>query len=394
LLPTLEPAASGPYDRYNARLMRQTATTTGKRWWVLVPIVALAAAFLPTSARTIEFWFSTSTYLHIQRVLTPISNVMPVAWLDVLSLAAATWLCWLWWHALRKDELPRWPRVRQAAVSTVTVAATLYIAFLLLWGFNYRRVRMTERLDLRPEPASTESAVRLARDTVSRLNGTYALAHNAGWPDPWRTAPLRNAFANVQQQLADAPLAVPGRLKHSIYGVFFRWTAVDGMVNPFGLEVLGNPDLLPFERPFVAAHEWAHLAGYADESEANFVGWLTCIHADPSSEYSGWLYLYWQITGELSKGDREAVARELREGPRADLSAIVARLRRGDLPMLREASWKVYDSYLKANRVDAGIRSYGEVVSLILRAKFENGWRPVRRGQPHAPIAASGTPMP
>ena len=47
------------------------------------------------------------------------------------------------------------------------------------------------------------------------------------------------------------------------------------MVDPFALEVMANPDLLPVERPFVAAHEWAHLAGYADESEANFVGWLT-----------------------------------------------------------------------------------------------------------------------
>ena len=41
----------------------------------------------------------------------------------------------------------------------------------------------------------------------------------------------------------------------------FPWAAVDGMVNPFGLEVVINPEVLPFERPFVLAHEWAHLAG-------------------------------------------------------------------------------------------------------------------------------------
>src|SRR4030095_9699995 len=74
-------------------------------------------------------------------------------------------------------------------------------------------------------------------------------------------------------------------------------------------------------------------------------------------------------------------ARELRERQRSDLSAIVARLRKGDLPLLRQASWKMYDSYLKANRVDAGVRSYGAVVTLILRAKFDDGWRPVRRGR-------------
>jgi hypothetical protein len=89
--------------------------------------------------------------------------------------------------------------------------------------------------------------------------------------------------------------------------------------------------------------------------------------------------LYWQIAGELPADARAALAQALTAGPRDDLAAIAARLRRGDLPVLRRASWMVYDSYLKANRVEAGVRSYGEVVTLILRARFEDGWRPLRR---------------
>ena len=48
------------------------------------------------------------------------------------------------------------------------------------------------------------------------------------------------------------------------------------MTDPFFLETLLAPDLLDVERPFVIAHEWGHLAGYADESEANFIAWLAC----------------------------------------------------------------------------------------------------------------------
>jgi hypothetical protein len=182
--------------------------------------------------------------------------------------------------------------------------------------------------------------------------------------------------------LADAPPAAPGRLKWTLLGAYFRWTSVDGMVNPFALEVLANPDLLPFERPFVAAHEWGHLAGFADESDANFVGWLTCLRAEPPAQYSGWLYLYWQILGEVSAADRAQLTKAIDEGPRRDVDAIVQRLRRGQLPLLRNASWLVYDQYLRANRVEEGIRSYGEVVTLILRARFETGWVPVRRSDP------------
>ena len=31
------------------------------------------------------------------------------------------------------------------------------------------------------------------------------------------------------------------------------------------------------------------IAGYADESEANFISWLACVRASPAAQYSGWL---------------------------------------------------------------------------------------------------------
>lgn len=338
---------------------------------------------MPISASAVERWFSLGLYPHVQRVLTPVSNALPIAWLDILSVAAIAWLGWIWWKALRRTGAPVWPRLGHAGTTTLSAAAVLYLIFLALWGLNYRRIPMPQRLALESEAPSTEQVVRLGRDVVARLNGAYGPAHDSRWETAaWRNESLRASFGSVQAELADSRPAVPGRLKQTLFGLFFRWTAVDGMVNPFGLEVLANPDLLPFERPFVAAHEWAHLAGYADESEANFVGWLTCVRADVASQYSGWLYLYWQIVGELPNEERERIGGGLREGPRGDLAAIAARLRRGDLPLLRRASWMMYDSYLKANRVEEGVRSYGAVVTLILRARFEDGWRPVRRTAP------------
>ena len=165
-----------------------------------------------------------------------------------------------------------------------------------------------------------------------QLNALHDAAHRMGWHDPVDNEVLRASFTTVQGMLSDARAATPGRLKGTLFGPYFRWTSVDGMINPFGLEVLQNPDLLPFERPFIAAHEWAHLAGYADESEASFVGWLIAMHADMSSQYSGWLFLYWQISGELGTGARARLASTLESGPRQDINAIVDRVRRGQLP--------------------------------------------------------------
>jgi hypothetical protein len=231
-----------------------------------------------------------------------------------------------------------------------------------------------------PGAPQSQAVADLGVEAATQLNALYADAHRAGWGvPPWEDEAFRAAFASAQRTLSDAPPVAPGRLKRTLFGPYFRWTSVDGMINPFGLEVLANPDLLPFERPFVAAHEWSHLAGYADEAEASFVGWLACMRADVPARYSGWLFLYWQVNGEVDDDGRARLANTLGAGPRRDVGAIVERLRRGQLPWLRTAGWRVYDQYLKANRVEEGVRSYGAVVTLILRARFEPGWMPVRR---------------
>lgn len=343
--------------------------------------LAVYAALVPTDPAAVERVYSTGIYPAVQRVVTGATNALSLAVLDIgVAVALVVVPTGLFIAARASWRLRQIRPLRHALAWLVTAASTVYLVFLGAWGLNYRRLPMEARLLMERPAPGTDEVVRLGAMAVRQLNALHGEAHEEGWNgDEWRDVRLRPAFAEVQGVLSDGPRAVPGRLKETLFGFYFRWTSVDGMVNPFGLEVVANPDLLPFERPFVAAHEWAHLAGYANEAEANFVGWLTCIRASPGAQYSGWLYLYWQVSGELGEQERASLWGQMNRGPQRDVQAIVDRLDRGQLPLLRRASLLMYDQYLKANRVDAGIRSYGEVVTLILRARFEDGWVPVRR---------------
>ena len=345
-------------------------------------MAAVALAFAPIPASWIELRYSTTAYPRIERALTPFSNLVPFAILDLLLLVVVSTVVIRIISAVRESWRDRTVRpLGRTVFHLVATGAALYIAFLALWGLNYRRVRMADRLLLDRAAPTSEQVIALGLNAVSEMNRLYTGAHaQLDVGGEWRDSALRNAFADVQHALAAAPDAQPGRLKRSLLGPYFRWAGVDGMVNPFGLEVIVNPDLLPFERPFVAAHEWSHLAGYADEAEANFVGWLTCVRASLPHQYSGWFYLYWQVAGEVNAEERGRLNAALADGPRRDVNAVIARLRRGEIPALQRASWQVYDKYLKANRVEAGVRSYGEVVTLVLRARFAPQWTPVRRG--------------
>ena len=347
----------------------------------LLIVIAATCALTPLPQPVVERLYSTSVYPLIQRAVTPVSNLLPFAVLDILIVAAAVPTIVAIARAFRTVR-----RTRRLAPLVTTLghlaaaAAVVYLAFLVLWGLNYQRVRMQNRVVTRGAAPTRQAVVELGLQSVRRMNELHDAAHRIGWGTPeWHDDQLRGAFQQVLRRLSDAPPAEPGRLKWTILGPYLRWASVDGLVDPFALEVLTNPDLLPWERPFVAAHEWSHLAGYAYESEANFVGWVTCLRASVPSQYSGWLFLYWEVNGQLGADDRARLSRAMNDGPRRDVDAIVERLRRGQLPLLQHASWAVYDGYLRANHVESGIRSYDEVVTLILRAAFEDGWLPVRR---------------
>jgi hypothetical protein len=356
------------------------------RTWFQIAVVGLAllGAIAPLDPETIERRFSTGVYPAIQQAMTPVSNLVPFALFDVLTVGGVVALIAVLVRGVRRARRerrlgPLW----RALAAIATGGAVVYLLFLVMWGFNYRRIPMGERLVMDRQAPDTATVMALGFQAVERMNVLHGEAHRVGWDeDPRQDRLLLDAFGFVQARLSDAAPAVPGRLKRTLYGPYFRWTSVDGMVNPLALEVLANPDLLPWERPFVAAHEWAHLAGYANEAEANFVGWLTCVRAGVPEQYSAWLYLYWQVSGEVGAADRLRLRDALDAGPAQDVNAIIERLRRGQLPLLRNVSWVVYDHYLRANRVEEGVRSYGEVVNLLLSARFEDGWIPVRRATP------------
>ena len=51
---------------------------------------------------------------------------------------------------------------------------------------------------------------------------------------------------------------------------------------------------------------------------------------------------------------------------RAPTACVAARLARDVRPQVSAAGWQVYDTYLKANHVEAGAESYEQVVRLVL----------------------------
>jgi hypothetical protein len=333
-----------------------------------IVLVALIVAVVPFPPQTIERVYSTDWYLRIQAFLTTASNTIPIAWLDLA--VACLLIVAIELVISRTRRLGLKPAFLLNLMTAATAAAWLYLLFVALWGLNYRRVPLEQKLDYDQARLTREATIAFANTTVAAVNDGYAAAHNT----PSSREALEAAFTDVQLALGASRLAVAGVPKRSLLTHYFRRAAIDGMTDPYFLEIIINPDVLEFERPFVIAHEWGHLAGYANESEANFIAWLTCVRGDPLARYSGWLTAYEHAFGALPRNDRNAV-KALDAGPKQDLEAILARYERSS-PTVRRAARGVYDEYLRANRVPEGIASYDLVVRLMVASRFGDRWTP------------------
>jgi hypothetical protein len=329
----------------------------------LAVLAAAAAAVAPPVPAFVERYYAQSFYPALQPRLTGLTNLVPFALLDALVAIALACLIVELVRGLRRPGR-WWRRIARLTGRLASAGAVLYLLFLLCWGLNYRRPAAAERFDVN-RARVTQGALRaLADRTIEAVNATYAVEARTPTDDAAMLGRLAPALDRTRASLATWPMT-PGRPKASAIGRTFPWSGVDGMINPLGLEVILNPEVLPFERPFVLAHEWAHLAGHAPEDEASFVGWLTCLAGDRGTQYSGWLGLYLHVLRALPAPERRDSLARLDPGPREDLRAIERRLAHVQ-PLMHEASWEMYDTYLRANRVPGGVASYDEVITLVL----------------------------
>ncbi len=333
-----------------------------------VVVIALVCAVAPFPAETVERLYSTDWYLRVQAVLTTASNTIPIACLDI---AVACLLIGAIELVISRTRLLGPKRAfKRNIVTAAAAAAWFYLLFLVLWGLNYRRVPLEQKLDYEQSRLTREAAIAFTNSAVAQVNAGYASAHATAFT---REA-LASSFAEAQIALGAMRLAVPGVPKRSLLTYYFHRAAIDGMTDPYFLEIIVDPDVLEFERPFVIAHEWAHLAGYANEAEANFLAWLTCIRGNPPQQYSGWLAGYQHGLAAVPRRDRETI-HPLDEGPRQDLRAMAARYARSS-PLVRRTAQGVYDEYLKANRISEGIASYDAVVRLMIGTRYNDRWTP------------------
>lgn len=370
-----------PHTPWQNRITRVFDRLMKNRTWVVLVVLALAIRWVALYPVWVEHYYSTRffpVFAHGQRILLGwIPFSVGDLFYGVLALLIIFKTAGLIRNLYRR-EVNRAYAV-SGAQQFIFFFLFVYVFFNLLWGLNYSRAGIGYQLQLLPDSATVEEVDRL---TVSLLEKATANRLQLPPQDKWSRIRKRSLFTQSMlvyqrpgQPYSFSPHAISS-VKPSLYSYLGNYLGFQGYYNPFSGEAQVNTTIPPMLQPFVTLHELAHQAGYAKESEANFVGYLAGKdHPDPLFRYSVYLELFRYAQSELYRLDSTralAVYKTVPSPIKADLQVIRNFYKAYRTPVERIII-KGYDYFLQANDQPQGTRSYHQVVGWVIAYTRKQG---------------------
>ena len=242
--------------------------------------------------------------------------------------------------------------------------------FHLSWGLNYHRLALSDQLGISTD-YNLEELTAGINELIVNVNqlqtelvkvDSLPVIPNNSKSFFLKSPPIYHPTnPSLNFELSD--------VKRSLFSVPLSYMGYAGYLNPFTLESQINSKIPTLSLVTTILHETAHQMGYASEKEANFIAYQSAIkNDDPYIRYAGYSFALRYFFSELNAIDRNKA------------NDLVEKINSGVLKNFKETSdfWKkyenpfeiifkkTYDTYLKANDERSGLKSYNEMVGLVI----------------------------
>lgn len=337
----------------------------------------------------VEAYYSNSWYPAIGNTLRILTRNLPFSIGDILYIIVG----FAWFLALIKWIIAGFRNgfgLQYWGTGVLTLLRKLlwlYILFKLIWGLNYDRMGIAYQLNLDTEPYQKEAVVQLTKDLMDSLNVCRKQLKDTVLPEQDFSQINREAYQSYQHQSMEYHFLNYRNLsvKQSLYSPIGDFIGFTGYFNPFTGEAQVRSDIPRVMVPFITCHEMAHQLGYASESEANFVGYLTASSSkDVYFRYSVYLELFSYAQGAeilfFSKEKDFPAFENMLKFNKTYLDSLVRKDRKEIRQFFQKrknnispAFTNLYDQYLKLNKQAAGIDSYDDVIAWLIAYKKKFG---------------------
>ena len=251
----------------------------------------------------------------------------------------------------------------------------LWAAFSWMWNAAYYASSFQDKSGLQVEPYSVETLAQVTALFAQRAaefstqverdeDGLFAVPRE----EIFSRGPA--IYQTIAQEFPCLELEPSLRVKPIFFSRLQSILGFTGVYFPFTGEANVNVDAPACLLPATVAHEMAHQRMVASEQEANFVGIAAAVTSgDPVFQYSGYLMGLIHLCNALAPVDPDAwnaiVQQYFTQELANDWNYNNAYWAALSSPV-DDAAEQVYDSFLKGNDQDLGIRSYGACVDLLI----------------------------
>ena len=238
-------------------------------------------------------------------------------------------------------------------LNLVAFSAILYFLFYFLWGLNYFKPSLVDKLNIK-----SEYEFNVLDETINKV-----------------IFEINKESSFISEDINKSDIfnlinTTTSNIKKSIIPDIFLYQKVSGHYIPFTSEAIFVDKIPLVDMPIVILHEQAHQSGYANEGEASFIAFSKAINdKEPYIRYSGYFYALINLLNEISKKNSDKLddyITKLDEKVISDIKKVQNFWSKYSNSFLDKAQNYIYDLYLKSNNQEAGIMTYGEVSLYII----------------------------
>jgi hypothetical protein len=318
----------------------------------------------------VERYYSNGLYIWISKFSRITFGAFSISIGDIIYFILLFYI-FKWFYTKKSSWRRGW---KENGLTMLRVFSIFYFLFHVLWGLNYYRVPLFEKMGIKREYSDAD----LLLFTQKLITKTNALQLQLEKNDslkvvfPYTQKEVfemnQNGYQLLSNQYPFFKYENPS-IKKSILSLPLSYMGFGGYLNPFTNEAQVNALGPMYHFPMTTNHEMAHQLGYASESEANFIGFLASVkNKDPYIQYAGYSYALRYCLHNWHHRNEEMESRLLKT------------IHFGVLSNYQESEdfWKhyetfiesgfelFYDQFLKLNQQEEGMESYSKFVDLMV----------------------------
>jgi len=323
-------------------------------------ICLMFATYLLSESNAFIFWYQNNLYPFIHHVFYSLTSKLsfPAIGLYIVLF----FLVLLWIIIKKKDKF--W--------NILSLILSQIILFYWFWGFNYNGKTINEKFNLNRitiQDSILFEAYSAQRVQLNEMRNNIDTRHIQTW-----TIPELVMLSAKAQQI----LHIPSQTNISVRllkpkGILLR-NGISGIFMPFFHEAHVDSGLTDWEKPFVILHEMSHVAGITDEGEASFTAYIAAMQSNNYwIQYSASLEYWFMLSKQVHVKNKNLKQQEqnlLSPAVKNDIETIKANNRKYATSMAKTAN-TMNDWYLKSQGVQAGTKSYDELLKNILAWKIK-----------------------